>query len=183
MDSFQFQANVCMGGSGAEWTWGTRRWPALFIAALLNITHLFKSRQMSRGILNVLGCSRFGKRILFLFYRQVPGLGDHLQGQIKPGRAPISVSECPRIINKFQFNIFRLILLPWRGVSSDFFNFKLLQPPNFNLSTYFQATWNNPTASTKSVLFHAIRLARQGSCLGDFQPLHQISTPFCTMEE
>ena len=140
MDSFQFQANVCMGGSGAEWTWGTRRWPALFIAALLNITHLFKSRQMSRGILNVLGCSRFGKRILFLFYRQVPGLGDHLQGQIKPGRAPISVSECPRIINKFQFNIFRLILLPWRGVSSNFFNFKLLQPPNFNLSTYFQAT-------------------------------------------
>ena len=119
------------GRSGAEWTWGTRRWPT-FIIALLIFTHLFKSLQMPRGVLSTERFRVFPicRTCIISFYRQVPGLGDHLQGQIKPGRAPLSVSENPRIINQFQFNIFRLTLLPWRGVSSDFFN---LKPPT---STY-----------------------------------------------
>ena len=167
-----------MGGSGAEWTWGTRRWPALFIAALLNITHLFKSRQMSRGILNVLGCSRFGKRILFLFYRQVPGLGDHLQGQIKPGRAPISVSECPRIINKFQFNIFRLILLPWRGVSSDFFNFKLLQPPTSTFPPIFRPPEIIPPPPPRASSSMPYALPDKVPVWGIFNPFNRFQHPF-----
>ena len=120
------------GRSGAEWTWGMRRWPALFIDALLIITHLPKSLQMSRGVLSTERFRVFPicRTCIISFYRQVPGLGDHLQGQIKPGRVPLSVSENPRIINQFQFDIFRLTLLPWRGVSSDFFN---LKPPT---STY-----------------------------------------------
>ena len=131
MDLFQFQANVCLGGaerSGPGERAAGRRSSLLFLFLLIS-SSLFRCLEEFWAP-NVLGCSLFVEHVLFLFYRQVPGLGDHLQGQIKPGRAPLSVSENPRIINQFQFNIFRLTLLPWRGVSSDFFN---LKPPT---STY-----------------------------------------------
>ena len=126
---------------------------------------------------NILGCSLFGKCILFLFYRQVPGLGDHLQGQIKPGRAPLSVSEYLRIINQLQFNIFRLILLPWTGVSSNFFN---LKPPTSTYAPIFRPPEIIPPPPPRASSSMPYALPDKVPAWGIF---NQISTPFCIMEE
>ena len=147
VDLFLFQANVCLGGGGTERTWGTRRWPALFIAALLIFTHLFKSRQMSRGVLST-ECFRvfpIWKTYLISFLQTGAWLG---RSSSRTDQAWESSPLCEWKSQDYQpISIWYFQTDP---AAMERCVFRLLQPQtsNFNLSTYFQATRNNPTAST-----------------------------------